>query len=1630
MKTTFKKMVSWIAVAAMAVSIFPTSAFALDAEETNIDTGSEYVYEADETQVPVSEDTDTYVVEEDPAPEDAASDGDTEPVSEPSSEEALVEDDADAAMDQNAVTASVTIRVQSYNTYMAPSGIYATLEVSSDLAESYGYTDKVTGAVSALDVLVKAHEVNLPDDFTKEDKDKYLKVSDDGIITTIFRSAFTPIFLLNGAYPNDGTQAAGGGYNATTVNTTAVASGDVLDFVLSDDNNTAVLAYVDAPNKVTEGTTFEATTTAASYSNAYLYKTADELKATATAAQGARLGWLSFEGNSADTVPVEEVQTDANGKAMITAPESAGTYYLVALDGDTLSNSISYPIAIEVEEKVEPVKASVTVRAQADNAYLCGIATPEVASDLAESYGYTDNVTGAVSALDALVKAHELMFDDAFTKDTKDVYLVVSDEGYVSKIFGEETYSNGFSVNCGFPNDGTTSEYGYNGTTVNQTAVSDGDVVDFFFLQDTTNWSDNFTFVEVPEKVYSGETFDVTVKGLSYYSEGCYCGTPEEFKAAAAPKEGLGLGWLDIASGTVTAIDGAVSDANGKVTLTAPETTGIYNLVALNGSAIYTIMNPSELTVSTKATVTIRAQADNAYLCGITETEVDANLAESYGYTDHITGAVSALDVLVKAHELIFGDDFTAETKDNYLEVSKAMGYVEKLFGVETYNNGFALNCGFPNDGTDSPYGGYNGTTVSYTAVADGDVLDYFIYQDKYCLDYFTFVDAPNRVFVGGGTFDVTLTGVMYGYYGSESKTPEDLKAAAEPIEDIELGWLDLSTGAVTAIDGAVSDENGKITVAVPETEGTYYLVALNDSTYSFWYTIMNPTKVEVEKAVKSKVTVRAQSYNEYLMGEMTATVSSDLAESYGYTDNVSKSVSALDAIVAAHVEMYGDDFNADTKYDYLSVDKQGFIYKLFGEQTSANGFLLNCGYPNDGTPYPSGGYTGTTVSTTPVANGDVLDFFIYQDRMSYGDIFTFVEAPERISVGSTFEVIATGVGYMTAYEYKTPEDLRAAAVPYETLEFGWADLSTGTVTPIDGVETDANGKATITAPETAGRYDLVALDGNRIYTIMNPSTINVYTDATVTIRAQSDNSYLMGITTVDVYSDLAESYGYTDKVTDSVSALDVLVKAHELMFGDAFTEDTKDAYLKVAESGTVSVIFGNATYSNGFLLNCGYPNDGNSSPYGGGYNGTFVNNTPVEDGDVLDYFIYQDSSMWSDEFTYVEVPETAYTGREFEVTVKGVMYMMGYLYKTPEDLKAAATAKEGVILGWLDMSTGTVTGIEGAIADENGKITATAPEVPGTYYLVALNCIDPEGATTYTILNPSELNVKLDTPVLTSVMNLDDGLSVMWSEAKGALRYQLFRSVDGASMKYLKTVEDTEYIDANVVTGTEYTYKVRAVAETIDGVTVYGDFSDISNPVVRLENTTVTYSGNTKDGLTTKWTKVDGAAGYYVYRSINGKAATMVKFIDGDDTTVYNDTSSELLNGDKVRYKIIPCVYNSEGEEYLGQAAYGNVRFKVNAPTITGIVQGKHAGKKAIRVNWTKAAAESDAEGTVGYYVMRSVNGKAYTKVATVSTKGYYDYDVTAGNTYSYKVYAYKTNGKITARSIISNASDTITKK
>ena len=230
--------------------------------------------------------------------------------------------------------------------------------------------------------------------------------------------------------------------------------------------------------------------------------------------------------------------------------------------------------------------------------------------------------------------------------------------------------------------------------------------------------------------------------------------------------------------------------------------------------------------------------------------------------------------------------------------------------------------------------------------------------------------------------------------------------------------------------------------------------------------------------AAPQKVTVSyhlQDATSTMLVNESDVEVASDEAESMGFTDQVTDGVSALDVLVKAHEDAFG--MTKDDAADYLAVSDAGYVTKLFGQETSANGFMLNGAYPNDGTESNWGRYNGTTVVTQVVATGDVLDFFIYEDQSGWGDQAAWFckdgVAVDSITVrpGSQTNLVLKGVAYMSGYQYKDAEAMRAAGMPIAGAQLASVDGENFTWADVDGAITSDAGSVALVAPSEEGTY-------------------------------------------------------------------------------------------------------------------------------------------------------------------------------------------------------------------------------------------------------------------------------------------------------------------------------------------------------------------------------------------------------------------------------------------------------------------------------------------------------------------------------------------------------------------------------
>ena len=317
----------------------------------------------------------------------------------------------------------------------------------------------------------------------------------------------------------------------------------------------------------------------------------------------------------------------------------------------------------------------------------------------------------------------------------------------------------------------------------------------------------------------------------------------------------------------VTADSFEITLSDSKATLTGPakgeDGVWTFTVTAEDGTAV-----TYSVTVTVKEAKTIHAtismQAENMFIMVPTRVEVSSDLAERYGYKDAVTDGVSALDVLVKYHELTFGEDFTKDSKSDYLVVSN--GTITTVNGEKTSAFSFAVNGEFPCDrnGEYNPQYGYTGYTISQTPVAENGTVEFFFYQDtSMYMDYYTwFTDTDgNRLdtfTVQAGTdFTLGMDGYMYAYGGGLKPEDRVTHGAALDPEDIQICTVG-EDGTLTPVEGKVIGENGQVTLSFAAA-GSYVLSAMGDeftNIFSPWLPVTVTAAPKSNDANVSSITV------------------------------------------------------------------------------------------------------------------------------------------------------------------------------------------------------------------------------------------------------------------------------------------------------------------------------------------------------------------------------------------------------------------------------------------------------------------------------------------------------------------------------------------------------------------------------------------------------------------------------------------------------------------------------------------------------------------------------------------------------------------------------------------------------
>ncbi len=254
--------------------------------------------------------------------------------------------------------------------------------------------------------------------------------------------------------------------------------------------------------------------------------------------------------------------------------------------------------------------------------------------------------------------------------------------------------------------------------------------------------------------------------------------------------------------------------------------------------------------------------------------------------------------------------------------------------------------------------------------------------------------------------------------------------------------------------------------------------------------------------------------------------------------------------------------------------------------------------------------------------------------------------------------------------------------------------------------------------------------------------------------------------------------------------------------------------------------------------------------------------------------------------------------------------------------------------------------------------------------------------------------------------------VKITWSGVAGAAKYELYRatSSNGTYYKSVETVSSA-FTSANVVEGKTYYYKVRAY-RLVGSTKIYGPYSSVitykhdgDNDIpVPAAPTGLKAAKVSATSVKITWSGVAGATKYELYRATSS-TGTYYKSVE---TASLAFTSTNVVNGKTYYYKV-RAYRLVDGTKVYGP--YSSVITyehydddELAAPT--GLKAAK-VSSTSVQITWSGVAGATRYE----LYRATSSTGTYYKSIETTSP-AFTSANVENGNTYYYKVRAYRLVG------------------
>ena len=257
----------------------------------------------------------------------------------------------------------------------------------------------------------------------------------------------------------------------------------------------------------------------------------------------------------------------------------------------------------------------------------------------------------------------------------------------------------------------------------------------------------------------------------------------------------------------------------------------------------------------------------------------------------------------------------------------------------------------------------------------------------------------------------------------------------------------------------------------------------------------------------------------------------------------------------------------------------------------------------------------------------------------------------------------------------------------------------------------------------------------------------------------------------------------------------------------------------------------------------------------------------------------------------------------EYDKTGKSITYFAQPKLSSVKNTATGVTIKWGKVTGAAKYRVyyKTTGGWKKLTETKSTSYTWTKAQ-SGMKYSFTVASLSSTGKTASAYDTTGKSITYLAQPKVSSVKNVEGGVTIKWGKVNGAAQYRVYYKTTG-SWKKLTDTKSTSYTWKKAKSGTKYSFTVQSLSSTGKTVSTYDTTGKSITYVAAPKLSSVKASGTS---VTIKWGKVTGATKYRVYYKTTGGWKKLT------ETTKTSYTWKKAKSG--VKYTFTVCCIDSKG--------------------------------------------------------------------------------------------------------------------